>query len=208
MLLCLAFASSAWAGGPEYVAGASFFDPAVKGTPLTWNSGTVNYFTDQGNLSGILPQASADAFVAAAFSQWTSIPTAALASVHAGQLAEDVSGASVTLINGTLSLPLDVLPSATANPVAIVYDVDGSVTDALLGVGASSAAFCASDGAFGGIDNLSTSAQLLHALIVLNGNCAVSTAQLPGAHDRPRAGTGLVASQSQPNHAQPAAERK
>jgi len=179
MLLCLAFALSAWAGGPEYVAGVSFFDPAVKGMPLTWANGTVTYFSDQGNLSGIMPQSSADAFVATAFSQWTSIPTAAVASVHAGQLAEDVSGANVRLISGTLTLPPDILPSATATPVAIVYDADGSVTDALLGAGASSAAYCANDGAFGGIDNFSSSAQLLHALIVLNGNCAANAAQLP-----------------------------
>ncbi len=179
MLLCLAFASSAWAGGPEYVAGVSFFDPAVKGMPLVWANGTVTYFSDQGNLSGIMTQSSADAFVAAAFTQWTSIPTAAVASVHAGQLAEDVSGANVTLISGTLTLPPDILPSATANPVAIVYDADGSVTDALLGAGASNAAYCANDGAFGGIDNFSSSAQLLHALIVLNGNCAANATQLP-----------------------------
>jgi hypothetical protein len=179
LLLCITFASSAWAGGPGYVAGTSFFDPVVKGTPLTWANGTVTYYTDQGNLSGILPQPSADAFVAAAFNQWSSIPTAAVASVHAGQLAEDVSGANVTLINGTLSLPPDILPSATANPVAIVYDADGSVTDALLGAGASNAAYCANAGVFGGIDNFSSSAQLLHGLIVLNGNCAVSAAQLP-----------------------------
>jgi len=62
-----------------------FFDPAVKGTPLTWSNATVNYFTDQKNLSGILPQPSADAFVAAAFIQWTSIPTAAVASRFATQ---------------------------------------------------------------------------------------------------------------------------
>jgi hypothetical protein len=48
LLLCLAFASSALAGGPEFVAGASFFDPSVKGTPLTWTNGTLTYFTDQG----------------------------------------------------------------------------------------------------------------------------------------------------------------
>jgi len=179
IFLCLAVALPAWAGGPEFVGGASFFDPAVKGEPLTWANGTITYFTDQGSLSGILAQSSADALVAAAFNQWTSIPTAAVAAVRAGQLAEDVSGVNVVQVNGILSLPPDILPSATANPVAIVYDADGSVTDALLGVGASNASFCANDGVFGGIDNFSSSAQLLHAVIVLNGNCAVNAAQLP-----------------------------
>jgi len=41
------------AGGPAYVAGASYFDPATKGMPVTWPQGTVNYYTDQGDLSVI-----------------------------------------------------------------------------------------------------------------------------------------------------------
>src|SRR2546427_6959587 len=67
------------AGGPRYVAGVSYFAAGTKGVPLTWAQGAVNYYTDQGNLSPILPGPTADAFVASAFSQWTSIPTAAIA---------------------------------------------------------------------------------------------------------------------------------
>lgn len=37
-------------GGPHTIAGASYFDPAVKGTPLTWSQGVVRYYTDRGNL--------------------------------------------------------------------------------------------------------------------------------------------------------------
>ncbi len=173
------FGIPARAGGPEFVAGASYFDPTVKGVPLTWPQGAINYYTDQGDLSPILLGANADSFVASAFGRWTSISTVAIAATQAAHLAEDVSGANVTLINGVLSMPADTLPSATGTPVGIVYDEDGAVTDALLGTGASSALYCAGNSVFGGIDNLATNAQFLHALIIMNGVCAQSSSQLP-----------------------------
>lgn len=167
------------AGGPEFVAGASYFDPTTKGTPLIWAQGSITYYTDQGDLSAILPGPSADAFVANAWNQWRSIPTAAISTLHGGQLAEDVSAANVTAVNGVLTMPADILPSATATPVGIVYDLDGAVTDALLGTGASNSAYCPSNSVFGGVDNLATTAQYLHALIILNGICAQTSSQLP-----------------------------
>src|ERR1700684_4259778 len=66
------------AGGPQCVAGTSYFDSSMTGQPLVWPLGTITYFTDQGNLSPILPNASANSLVANAFSQWTSVPTAAI----------------------------------------------------------------------------------------------------------------------------------
>lgn len=176
VLLC---ATAARGGGPAYVAGASYFDPATKGQPITWANGTLTYYTDQGNLSATMSGGNADTMVAAAFAKWTAIATAGVSAVHAGQLAEDVSSANVTLTGSLLNLPSDILPSATATPVGVVYDMDGSVTDALLGAGASGSAFCANNGVFGGVDNFSTGAQFVHALIVLNGNCAATTSQLP-----------------------------
>lgn len=167
------------AGGPYKVAGASYFDPGVKGTPLTWNQGLVRYYTDRGNLSPVLPSASADALVADAFSRWTSISTAALSAVRAGQLAEDVSGANVSAGSGTISLPTDILPSATNFPVAMIYDADGAVTDALLGQGAGGSSSCFSNAVYGGGDSFSTDAHLQHALVILNGVCAQTSAQLP-----------------------------
>lgn len=167
------------AGGPEYVAGSSYFDPGTAGTPLTWAQGAVNYYTDQGNLSGVLPGPSADSFVANAFTLWTSIPTAAISATRAGQLAEDVNGTNVTLANGVLSIPADIQPSAVTSALGIVYDADGSITDAFLGTGASNAAYCGSNSVFGGVDNFASNAHFLHALIVLNGNCAASSSQLP-----------------------------
>jgi hypothetical protein len=172
------------AGGPRSIAGTSFFDPAVKGTPLTWNQGVVSYYTDRGNLSPALPAVSADAFVADAFSRWSSISTAAVSTVQAGHLAEDVSGANVSAGGGTITLPADILPSAKNFPVAIVYDADGAVTDALLGQGAGSASSCFSNAAYGGVDSFSTDAHLQHALVILNGVCAQTSAQLPDVEYR------------------------
>ncbi len=168
------------AGDPKYIAGVSYFDSGTVGVPLTWAQGAVTYYTDQGNLSPILPGAGADALVADAISQWTSIPTAAVAATHAGQLAEDVSGINVFVnSDGTITMPADIMPTAVSTPVGIVYDYDGSVTNALLGQGAGDPINCFSDAVFGGLDNLGTNATFLHALIVINGNCAQTSTQLP-----------------------------
>jgi hypothetical protein len=161
--LVLQLARIASAGGPAYVAGASYFDPSALGSPLTWAQGTLSYYTDQGNLSAVLSGASADTFVANAFAAWTAIPTVALSATHSGQLAEDVTGLNLAVANGAITTPADIAPTATAAPIGIVYDQDGSVTDDLLGTGASNSADCAQNAVFGGIDNFGTNAQFLHA---------------------------------------------
>jgi len=167
------------AGGPKYVAGSSYFNSGIMGTPLTWAGGTINYYTDQGDLSSILPGLSADTLVAQAFGQWTSITTAAVAATRAGQLAEDVSGTNVFVNpDGTISMPADILPSATNTPLGIVYDADGSVTNALLGQGAGDASECFGNAVFGGVDNFGANATFLHALVVVNGNCAQASSQV------------------------------
>jgi hypothetical protein len=185
-LLRLAFATSivllstiaARGGGPKYVAGTVCFDPTVTGKPLTWTPGTITYYTDQGDLSPTLPNAVANTLVANAFNQWASIPTAAMQNAWAGQLSEDVNRTNVTLnADGTISMPPDVQSSATATPIGIVYDNDGSVTDALLGSGASGQ--CFSNAFFGGTDNYGSLATYQHALIVIDGLCAQQSSQLP-----------------------------
>jgi hypothetical protein len=180
ILVAIVFlATFARAGGPAYVAGISYFDPSVVGTSLTWSQGAVHYYTDESNLSAVLAGPAADAFVANAFNLWTSIPTAAISAIHDGQLAEDVTGGILAVSNGAITSPDDIAPTATEKPIGIVYDEDGSVTDALLGAGASDLIYCSDNSAFGGIDNISTDAHFLHALIVLNGKCAQSSSQLP-----------------------------
>src|SRR5271157_2996964 len=88
-LICAAVASHA--GGPAFVAGSGY-NSGVEGQPLIWANGSVEYFTDQGNLSPILSGTQADAFVANAFSTWTSLSGVALTATQEGHLAEDVNG--------------------------------------------------------------------------------------------------------------------
>jgi hypothetical protein len=173
------FAMLARAGGPEYVAGSSYFNSGTMGKPITWSLGQVNYYTDQGDLSPILPNASANDFVAAAFSQWTAVSTAAITATNAGQLAEDVNGSNIAVdSSGIVTAPADVTPSATQTPVGIVYDYDGSVTDALLGADAGDPSQCFWNAVYGGVDNFGAGANFLHALVVINGQCALQSSQL------------------------------
>ena len=177
--IVLAYALLSRAGNPKCVAGTSFFDPSVTGHPLTWPSGTITYYTDRGDLSPLLPSASANSFVAGAVSQWTSVTTAAIAATSGGQLAEDVNGANVIVnSDGTISMPSDIQPTATGTPVGIVYDYDGTVTDALVGAGAGNSSQCFFNAVTGGNDNYGSFATYQHALIVINGQCAQQSSQL------------------------------
>src|SRR5690242_8497405 len=82
------------AGGPKCVAGTTYFDSTLAGQPLTWTQGQITYYTDQGDLSSLLPNAAANSFVADAFSHWTSVSTAALSATVGGPLAEDVNSSN------------------------------------------------------------------------------------------------------------------
>jgi len=172
------FALLSRAGGPDYVAGTTYFDASTTGQPLVWPQGQITYYTDQGDLSPVLPNATANSFVADAFSQWTAVPTAAIAATSGGQLAEDVNGSNITAQNGVITGPADITPSATGTPVGIVYDYDGTVTDALLGSGAGDPSQCFFNAAYGGDDNYGSTAIYQHALILLNGQCALESSQL------------------------------
>ncbi len=167
------------AGGPKCVAGSSYFDPTTTGQPLLWPQGVITYYTDQGDLSPVLPNASANTFVAGAFGQWTAVSTAAISATSGGSLAEDVNGTNVILnSDGSISMPADIQPTAIGTPVGIVYDYDGSVTEALLGTGAGGSSQCYSNAVFGGADNYGSFATYQHALIVINGQCAQQSSQL------------------------------
>ncbi len=182
LLICSAVASRA--GGPAFVAGSGY-NAGVEGQPLIWANGSVQYFTDQGNLSPILTGAQADAFVATAFSVWTSISGVALTATQEGHLAEDVNGSNIeTNGYGVVTAPADITPSATATPVGIVYDYDGTVTDAILGEGAGDLEDCFTNAVYGSPDNFSAGGNIVHALVVINGVCAASSAQLPDVQYR------------------------
>jgi hypothetical protein len=181
-LICSAVVSRA--GGPAFVAGSGY-NAGVEGQPLLWANGSVQYFTNPAALSPILTEAQADAFVATAFGTWTSISGIALTATQGGHLAEDVNGSNIqTNGNGVVSAPADITPSATGTPVGIVYDYDGTVTDAILGVGAGALADCFTNAVYGGPDNFSASGNIVHALVVINGVCAATSAQLPDVQYR------------------------
>ena len=176
--------AAARAGGPAFVAGAGY-NPGVEGQPLIWANGSVQYYTDQGNLSPILSGAQADSFVATAFSTWTTTPGVSLTASQAGHLAEDVNGSNIETDGlGTVTGPADILSTATATPIGIVYDYDGTVTDALFGAGAGSLDDCFTNAVYGEPDNFSSAGNIAHALVVINGVCASTSTQLPDVQYR------------------------
>jgi hypothetical protein len=174
LLLALA-PVTALAGGPKYIAGTTFFNPGVVGQPVHWAGGTVNYYVDQGPLSGAVNNQQATAMVDAAAALWSAVPTAGVALTDKGPLNEDVSAANI-LVNtdNQIAQPSDVTPSATAFPLAVIYDADGSVIDAVFGDTASDPTSCQNNGVFVWMDNLNPDATIAHAVIVLNGLCATN----------------------------------
>ncbi len=182
---CVLFTPVAcFGGGPAFVAGSGY-DPGVEGQPLVWASASLQYFTDQGNLSPILTGAQADAFVASAISVWTTAPGVGLTATQAGHLAEDVNGSNIqATIAGVITAPADITSSATTTPLGIVYDYDGTVTDAVLGQGAGSIADCFTNAVYGGPDNFSAAGNIAHAVVIINGVCATTNSQLPDVQYR------------------------
>jgi hypothetical protein len=181
-LVCSAVASRA--GGPAFVAGSGY-NPGVEGQALIWLNGSVEYFTNPGPLSPILTEAQADALVATAFNTWTSISGVALTATQGGHLAEYVNGSNIeTNGEGVVTAPADITPSAIGTPVGIVYDYDGTVTDAILGEGAGDLDECFTNAVYGGPDNFSTAGNIVHSLVVINGICAATNAQLPDVQYR------------------------
>jgi len=183
----LFLAPSAYAGGPKYVAGVSYFNPSVLGQPVHWAGGQLDYYVDQGPLNGSVTNQQATAMVDAAAALWSAVPTAGVTLTDKGALNEDVSGSNIvvsgtnfTVTNeqigqaGVITQPADVTPSATNYPLGIIYDADGSVIDAIFGSGASDPTSCQNNGVFMWIDNISPDATFAHGIILLNGLCATN----------------------------------
>lgn len=179
LVLVLIFAAQiAHAGGPRWVAGSSYFNPSVKGQPIVWANGEVTYYTDLGNLSAQVTQAQANAMVATAAAVWSNVKTAAVTIQHGGSLAEDVNGSNVTVGANGVTLPADIQPTTTSKPVAVVYDADGSVINAIYGTGASSPLACQNNGVLVSVDNLAVTGNIVHALVLVNGLCATNAVQI------------------------------
>jgi hypothetical protein len=170
--LLLLTSTSAFAGGPKYVAGTSYFNSAVAGQPIHWAGGQVNYYVDQGPLSSTVTNQQATAMVDAAAALWSSVSTAGVTLTDKGSLNEDVSGSNIQVnSSGTITAPADVTPSAANYPLAVLYDYDGSVIDAIYGSGTSEPDTCQDNGVYVWMDNLKPDATIAHAVILLNGRC-------------------------------------
>lgn len=177
-LVWLALPPAAIAGGPKYVAGSTFFNPAVLGQPVHWANGQLRYSVDQGPLNSTVSNAQAVAMVDAAAALWSAVPTAGATLTDMGALNEDVSGLNTVAGSEVFSAPSDLTPGATGYPVGVVFDADGSVIDTIFGSGASDPLSCQFNGVWFWADNFNPDATFAHAVIVLNGQCATTANQL------------------------------
>ena len=110
-------AGLAHAGGPLGV---------CNNAPIKYpGAGNVNLNYDGGGTLGSRSKAQADAIVTAAAALWTNVPTATLTLSRGPDLTVDVTSANYPSFYSASSDGL--------NPV--IYDTDGSIIDALLGVG-------------------------------------------------------------------------
>ena len=165
------------AGGPRQVAGTTFFNTGLAGTPIHWANGRVNYYVDQGSLSASVSNQQAVAMVDAAAAMWKAVPTAGVALVDKGSLNEDVSGANAVAGTGDLLAPADVASTATSYPLGVIFDADGSVIDTVLGADSSDPSNCETTGVVVWTDNILADATVAHAVMVLNGRCTATAQQ-------------------------------
>ena len=168
--LALLSALAAHASGPRWVTGAPYFT-APAGTPVVWFTTHPLYFTDPGDLSTSVNHAAADALVAAAAGVWN-VPTSAMVLANGGELGEHVSAANAYLGSSGPVFPADVQSSNyAAKQIAVIYDSDGSVTDMLLGGGASDPTECRQNAVTESVDSITPAGFIQHAILVLNGRC-------------------------------------
>ena len=173
--LLVVFATTAvcFAGGPRFVTGTNFTG-ASMGKRIAWYTPNVTYFTDPGDLNANVPHAQADAMVSAAAAVWNN-PYALLTLAQGGALAEHVSDQNAYLNGTSMVWPADVMASNyLSKPIAVIYDIDGSVTDMLLGSGASDPEACRHNAVTESVDSFGQTGTIQHALLILNGRCVGS----------------------------------
>jgi hypothetical protein len=167
----------AFASGPRWVTGPPYFTQS-SGRPVVWYTSTPQYFTDPGDLSPTVTHAQADALVAAAAGVWN-VPSSQMQIGYGGALNEHVSGLNTYLGPGGMVFPADAqAANSMAKQIAVVYDSDGSVTDALLGGGASAPVECSQNGVTESVDDFDLSGHILHAVVILNGRCTGRAPQM------------------------------
>ncbi len=166
LLVCAA----AQAAGPRWVSGPPYFWPT--GFSIAWYTNQPLYYTDPGDLSASVNHAAADAMVANAAAVWN-VPTASLVLAKGGSLDEHVTGAGITVAGQTAPvMPADVASTNwQAKNIAVIYDTDGSVIDALLGAGGSDPSGCLQSGVVESVDSFGVHSTIQHAVLILNGRC-------------------------------------
>jgi hypothetical protein len=158
-----------WAGNPRWVTGLPYF--TTQGVPVVWYTNQPLYFTDPGDLSTSVDHAAADALVAAAAAVWN-VPTSSLVLGYGGALSEHVSGQNAFASTTGVIFPADVQSSNyLTKQIAVIYDTDGSVTDLLLGNGASDPSGCRQNAVTESVDSIVPAGFIQHAILVLNGRC-------------------------------------
>ena len=60
----------------------------MVGKPIVWANGTLQYYTDQGDLSAMVTRSQANSMIAAAAAVWNAVPTAAVNISAGGSLSE------------------------------------------------------------------------------------------------------------------------
>jgi hypothetical protein len=157
------------AAAPRWVTGPPYFTTDAQN--VVWYTDQPGYYTDPGDLSAYVNHAAADALVANAAATWN-IPQSLIVLAQAGALAEHVDSSNTYVDANGLEWPTDVrAANSAAKPIAIIYDTDGSITDMMLGSGASQPLNCRQNAVTESVDQINTDGTIHHAILVLNGRC-------------------------------------
>ncbi len=142
-----------------------------EGANMVWNRNDLTYWVDKGPLSGSVSNAAATSMVAAAAGVWN-IQYSNLSLTQGGSLNEDVNSNNVYLGTSGPIWPADASSANYASmPIAVIFDTDGTITDLLLGSGASAPASCRQNAVTESVDLFVQPGQMAHALLILNGRC-------------------------------------
>ena len=163
----------AGAEAPRWVTGPPYFT-AASGNPVVWYTNAPLYFTDPGELErdreprggrriGGRCRRSVEC---ADLGDGGRVRRRAGRACERSQLSVSASGPV---------FPADVeSANYAAIQIAVIYDSDGSVTDMLLGSGASSPAECQQNAVTESVDSITPAGFIQHAILVLNGLCTGS----------------------------------
>lgn len=167
--MAITLVSAGLAAGPRWVTSRPPFNN--DGQPIAWNRTDLTYWVDNGPLSNSVSNSAAQAMVSAAAAVWN-IPYSRLTLTLGGMLNEDVSSSNVYVSSTGPIWPSDVASGNYRNePIAVIFDTDGTLTDMLLGSGASSPSNCRQSAVTESVDLFVQPGSIAHAVVLLNGRC-------------------------------------